>query len=115
MGEMYEIAVTTSGGLYRYCMGDIINVLEEGNKSEPPVIDVLGRKKFLLSIFGEKVTDYQLAAAITAATGPDGPWNQIFIQGYMMMANVSLSLQLIDCGSNSLQGCTPALLIYKVL
>ena len=52
------------------------------------MIDVLGRKKLVLSICGEKVTDYQLTAAITAATGPDGPWNQIFIQGYMMTADV---------------------------
>ena len=88
VGEMYEIIVTTPGGLYRYHMGDIIKVLEEGNESEPPVIDVLGRKKLVLSICGEKVTDYQLTAAITAATRPDGPWNQVFIQGYMMTADV---------------------------
>ena len=88
VGEMYEIIVTTSGGLYRYRMGDIIKVLEEGNESEPPVIDVLGRKKLVLSICGEKVTDYQLTAAITATTRPDGPWNQVFIQGYMMTADV---------------------------
>ena len=62
-------------------------MLEEGDASEPPVIDVLGRKSIVLSIFGEKVTDYQLVSAITAATGPGGPWNQCFIQGYMMTAS----------------------------
>ena len=89
VGEVYEIVVTTSDGLYRYRNGDLIKVLEEGDGSEPPVIDVLGRKSVVLSIFGEKVTDYQLAAAITATTGPDGPWDQYFIQEYMMAANTN--------------------------
>ena len=75
VGEVYEIVVTTSGGLYRYRNGDLIKVLE-GDASEPPVIDVLDRKNIVLSIFSEKVTDYQLAATITATTGPDSPWNQ---------------------------------------
>jgi hypothetical protein len=87
VGEVYyKIVITTSDGLYRYHNGDLIKVLEEGDASEPPVINVLGRKSLVLSIFGEKVTDYLLAEAITAATGPDGPWNQYFIQNYNMMA-----------------------------
>ena len=89
VGEMYEIVITTSDGLYRYRNGDLIRVLEEGDGSEPPVIDVLGRKSLILSVFGEKVTDYQLAAAIMATTGPDGPWNQYLVQGYMMTANAN--------------------------
>ena len=89
VGEVYEIVITTSEGLYRYRNGDLIKVLEEGDGSEPPVIDVLGRKNAVLSIFGEKVTDYQLAAAITATTGPDGPWNQYFVQEYTMAANAN--------------------------
>ena len=89
VGEVYEIVITTSEGLYRYRNGDLIKVLKEGDGSEPPVIDVLGRKTVTVSIFGEKVTDYQLAAAITATTGPDGPWNQHLIQGYMMTPNAN--------------------------
>ena len=91
VGEVYEIVITTSDGLYRYRIGDLIKVLEEGDGSEPPVIDVLGRKNVVLDIFGEKVTDYQLAAAITATTGPDGPWNQhlVRIQGYTMTGNAN--------------------------
>ena len=87
VGEVYEIVVTTSRGLYRYRMGDLIKVLEEGSASEPPVIDVLGRKNLVLNICGEKVTEYQLTAAITAAIGPDGPWNQYLLQGYILTAN----------------------------
>lgn len=87
VGEVYEIVVTTSGGLYRYRMGDLIKVLEEGSASDPPVIDVLGRKNLELSICGEKVTEYQLADAISAATGQSGPWNQCSIQGYILTAN----------------------------
>ena len=88
VGEVYEIVVTTSGGLYRYRKGDLIKVLE-GDASEPPVIDVLDRKNIVLSIFSEKVTDYQLAATITATTGPDSPWNQWLVQGYMMTPNAN--------------------------
>ncbi|MCG8626016.1 MAG: GH3 auxin-responsive promoter family protein, partial [Proteobacteria bacterium] len=89
VGEVYEIVITTPDGLYRYRNGDLIKVLEEGDGSEPPVIDVLGRRSVVLSIFGEKVTDYQLAAAIATTTGPDGPWNQYFVQEYMMAANTN--------------------------
>ena len=87
VGELYEIVITTSDGFYRYRNGDIIKVLEEGDASEPPVIDVVGRKHHQLNVFGEKVTDFQLASAITAATGPGGPWCRYFIQGYTMTAD----------------------------
>ena len=83
VGELYEIVMTTSDGLYRYRIGDVIKVLEEGDASEPPVIDVVGRKNLMLNIFSEKVTDYQVALAVTAATGPGGPWNRYLIQSYI--------------------------------
>ena len=88
MGEVYEIVVTTSGGLYRYRMGDLIKVLEEGTAADPPVIDVLGRKNLVCGVYGEKVSEYQLTAAITAVRGPGGPWNQCSIQDYLMTANI---------------------------
>ena len=88
MDEVYEIVVTTSRGLYRYRMGDLIKVLEEGTASQPPVIDVLGRKNLVCGVYGEKVTEYQLTAAITAVQGPEGPWNKCSIQDYLMTANI---------------------------
>ena len=87
-GEVYEIVVTTSGGLYRYRMGDLIKVLEERDTSEPPVIDVLGHMKLGLNICGEKVVEYQVTTTIAGLTGPGGPCNQSSIQDYMVTADM---------------------------
>ena len=82
--EVYEIIVTTSDGFYRYRMGDFIKVLEEADANEPPVIDVIGRKNIIGNVFGERVTEYQLTAAISASMGPNGPWNQYSLQDYLV-------------------------------
>lgn len=52
----YEIIVTTGGGFYRYCIGDVIEVLEV-YPNRPPRIRFLGRKGITSDKFGEKLTE----------------------------------------------------------
>lgn len=52
----YELIVTTGGGLYRYCIGDIIEVLNTF-EDRPPLIKFLRRKGITSDLFGEKLTE----------------------------------------------------------
>lgn len=64
-GRRYRVIVTTSGGLYRYDMGDIVEVTRmEGSL---PVVAFLHKAGKVLSITGEKVTENQVVEAMRAA------------------------------------------------
>lgn len=52
----YELIVTTGGGFYRYCIGDIIEVLET-YPDRPPRIRFLRRGGVSSDLFGEKLTE----------------------------------------------------------
>lgn len=52
----YELIVTTGGGFYRYCIGDVVEVLE-AFPNRPPLIKFLRRKGITSDIFGEKLTE----------------------------------------------------------
>lgn len=54
-GKNYEVVLTTSGGLYRYCIGDIITVTAV--KNGHPVIRFSGRKGIVSDLFGEKISE----------------------------------------------------------
>jgi len=72
-GSVYELVVTTSGGLYRYRIGDCFQVT--GFAGPVPVVQFLYRAGKTSSITGEKLTEYQvLEAARWAVTdGAEGP------------------------------------------
>lgn len=55
LGE-YELIVTTGGGFYRYCIGDIIEVLAV-YPDAPPRIKFLRRKGICSDLAGEKLTE----------------------------------------------------------
>lgn len=55
VGE-YELIVTTGGGFYRYCIGDIVEVLAV-YPDAPPRIKFLRRKGICSDLFGEKLTE----------------------------------------------------------
>lgn len=52
----YEVIVTTGGGFYRYCIGDIVEVLET-YPDHPPRIRFLRRKGVFSDLFGEKLSE----------------------------------------------------------
>lgn len=53
---IYEVIVTTGGGFYRYCLGDMIEVLEV-YENAPPRVRFLRRKGITCDLFGEKLTE----------------------------------------------------------
>lgn len=52
----YEVIVTTGGGFYRYCIGDVIEVLETYSDRSPR-IKFLRRNGISSDLFGEKLTE----------------------------------------------------------
>lgn len=52
----YEVIVTTGGGFYRYCIGDIVEVLEV-YENAPPRLRFLRRGGVSCDLFGEKLTE----------------------------------------------------------
>jgi len=52
----YEVIVTTGGGFYRYCIGDVIEVLKVYS-DQPPLIRFLRRVGITSDLFGEKLTE----------------------------------------------------------
>ena len=61
-GRQYELVITNQSGLYRYRMGDVIRVV--GFYNETPMVEFCYRKKNLLSLAGEKVTEDDLISAV---------------------------------------------------
>ena len=61
----YEVIVTTSGGFYRYCIGDVIEVLEVYSDA-PPRIRFLYRNGAFSDMFGEKLTEEFVRSVCTA-------------------------------------------------
>ena len=52
----YELIVTTGGGFYRYCIGDIVEILEV-SPDAPPRLRFLRRKGIASDLCGEKLTE----------------------------------------------------------
>jgi len=63
MGERYYIFFTTSSGLYRYNINDIIEVT--GFYQSTPIIQFVSKGVGISSITGEKVTEEQVLTALT--------------------------------------------------
>lgn len=65
-GGLYRLIVTTSGGFYRYDMGDLVKVT--GFRGRTPEVAFRRRAGAVLSATGEKVTEDQALGAMTAAS-----------------------------------------------
>lgn len=66
-GSQYEVVMTTSGGLYRYRTGDIVQC--EGYMGDLPVLRFLGRQGLASDIVGEKLTEQFVAACLDDIRG----------------------------------------------
>ena len=54
-GNAYEVILTTNGGLYRYCTGDIVSC--EGYMNKKPILKFSNRKGIVSDMVGEKLTE----------------------------------------------------------
>lgn len=62
IGKRYELVFTNHSGLYRYCMGDVIEVVDWYGQA--PIVQFCYRKNQVLNIAGEKSNQEQLAEAV---------------------------------------------------
>lgn len=68
VGERYKPLLTTSGGLYRYCLGDVIEVT--GFIERTPCIRFIGRDDHRSDLVGEKLDEGIVSRAVNRATLP---------------------------------------------
>ncbi|WP_419837539.1 GH3 auxin-responsive promoter family protein [Candidatus Poriferisodalis sp.] len=76
-GRDYYVIVTTSDGLYRYDMNDIVRVT--GFVDRTPVLSFIQKGKGVTSITGEKLYEFQVMSAVTAAVAEVGTVAPFFI------------------------------------
>lgn len=62
IGERYELVFTNHSGLYRYCMQDVIEVVDWYGQA--PIVQFCYRKNQVINIAGEKSNQEQLAEAV---------------------------------------------------
>jgi hypothetical protein len=65
-GRRYYILPTTSGGLYRYQIFDLVRCV--GFCGKAPLIEFLNKGAHISSLTGEKVSEFQVVSAVNAAT-----------------------------------------------
>lgn len=74
VGERYEVVVTTAGGLYRYRLGDLVEVT--GHHGALPVLRFVGRADKVSDLVGEKLNEAFVADCLA----------ELGITGFAMLA-----------------------------
>jgi hypothetical protein len=64
-GKEYYILLTTTSGLYRYNIHDVVRVIDWHEKT--PVIEFLHKGSRVSDVFGEKLTENQVVSAVREA------------------------------------------------
>jgi hypothetical protein len=75
-GETYYILLTTSGGLYRYNIHDVVRCL--GFHNDAPIIEFLNKGSQYSSVTGEKLSEYQVCRAVEQSLSEVGLWLSAF-------------------------------------
>jgi hypothetical protein len=70
-GEIYEVVVTTAGGLWRYRLGDRVAV--DGFVNEWPSLRFIGRTEDICDLCGEKLSEQFVKLAIDEVLGLSRP------------------------------------------
>ncbi|KAE8009521.1 hypothetical protein FH972_005953 [Carpinus fangiana] len=86
LGCYYELVVTTFAGLYRYRIGDVLQVTGFHNKA--PQFRFICRRNVLLSIDNDKTNEEDLHKSITAAKKLLEPYNALLVE-YTSYADTS--------------------------
>lgn len=69
-GEKYSVVLTTSGGLYRYQLNDLIEVA--GHWHECPLVRFAGRHRHISDWYGEKLNEAHVSRALQEVFGELG-------------------------------------------
>ena len=62
-GEVYELVITSSNGLWRYRLGDTVRI----ESTAPLTVTVAGRTRSFINAFGEELMVHNAEAAMSAA------------------------------------------------
>jgi hypothetical protein len=62
VGRDYYIVLTTSGGLYRYDIHDVVRCV--GFEGQAPLVEFLNKGKSFSNLTGEKISEYQVIRAV---------------------------------------------------
>jgi hypothetical protein len=65
-GRDYYLVLTTSSGLYRYDLGDVVRC--QGYVGQAPVLEFLNKGKSCSDMEGEKISEHQVVHAVTTAS-----------------------------------------------
>ena len=99
-GRDYYVIVTTADGLYRYDMNDIVRVT--GFVDRTPVLSFVQKGKGVTSITGEKLYEFQVMSAVTAAVAELGTVSPFFIMlADVAEAGYTLHVELADTPAGS--------------
>lgn len=93
-GELYRLIITTSGGFYRYDMGDLVRVT--GFMRRTPLVAFERRAGSVLSATGEKLTEDQVIAAMETAA-VNGPLMNGFTLTYEIEGDVARYVVAMEC------------------
>jgi hypothetical protein len=63
-GRRYAVVITTGGGLYRYRLHDIVEVI--GQVRECPLVRFIGKHEYVSDWFGEKLHESHVASVLSA-------------------------------------------------
>jgi len=66
VGREYYLVVTTSSGLYRYDLGDVVRC--QGYVGQAPLLEFLHKGHHCSDMEGEKISEYQIVQAVTTAS-----------------------------------------------
>ena len=78
-GRRYFILPTTAGGLYRYQIFDLVRCA--GFHGKAPMIEFLNKGAHISSLTGEKISEFQVVAAVDGATKALG----IAVKSYLLV------------------------------
>lgn len=76
IGRRYSVVLSTGGGLYRYRLGDVVEVV--GRVERSPLLRFIGREGGVVDLVGEKLHETHVAEALRASG----------IRGFAMLAPV---------------------------
>jgi GH3 auxin-responsive promoter len=73
VGERYFLVISTTGGLHRYKMNDLVEVAGRcGSRGQSPTLRFLSKGARILSLTGEKVSEAQVSTAAAVAVRESG-------------------------------------------
>lgn len=89
VGQHYQLVLTSAAGLYRYCLGDLVEV--NGFLGQAPQVTFLRKVGDAVNLVGEKVDARQVAQAMESAQQS----SQISVRHYQWLADeAALAYQL---------------------